>query len=173
MTGTIEKILVDEGTVSVVGDPLIRIDAPGYEDLHESDEDDNATEEAEAQVQATVEAGQSIEKEEAPKDEKEAVAPTNVDPNRRVIAMPTVRKFARDNEVDIRQVAGTGKNGRVLKEDVEAFMNGGQPTVEAASAPTASEETAAKQPVSIEGDFPETREKISSMRKIIAKAMVN
>lgn len=173
VTGTIEKILVDEGTVSVVGDPLIRIDAPGYEDLHESDADDNTTEEVEAQVQATAEAGQSIEKEEAPKDQKEVVAPTNVDPNRRIIAMPTVRKFARDNEVDIRQVAGTGKNGRVLKEDVEAFMNGGQPAVETASAPATSEETAAKQPVSIEGDFPETREKISSMRKIIAKAMVN
>ena len=173
VTGTVEKIIVAEGTVSVVGDPLIRIDAPGYE---QQDDGNNATEEVEAQVQATAEAGQSIEKEEAPKDEGKATAPTNVDvdPNRRIIAMPTVRKFARDNEVDIRQVAGTGKNGRVLKEDVEAFMNGGQPAVETTEAEATTEKASTtKQPVTIEGDFPETREKISSIRKVIAKAMVN
>lgn len=169
VTGTIEKILVPEGTVSVVGDPLIRIDAPGFEHLQQA-----SSEEEEVQVVEE----QPVEKAVAPKDEKEEVVATTVetdaDPNRRIIAMPTVRKFARDNEIDIRQVAGTGKNGRVLKEDVEAFMNGGQPAAEAASAPAASEKTAAaKQPVAIEGDFPETREKISSMRKIIAKAMVN
>ena len=31
-----------------------------------------------------------------------------------------------NKDVDIRQVAGSGKNGRVLKEDIEAFLNGGQ-----------------------------------------------
>ena len=48
--------------------------------------------------------------------------------------MPSVRKFARDKEIDIRQVAGSGKNGRVLKEDIEAFMNGEQATSEAPAA---------------------------------------
>lgn len=31
--GTVEEVLVGEGTVAVVGDVLIRFDAPGYEDL--------------------------------------------------------------------------------------------------------------------------------------------
>ncbi|MBO1915015.1 2-oxo acid dehydrogenase subunit E2, partial [Microvirga sp. 3-52] len=68
------------------------------------------------------------------------------------------------------------KNGRVLKGDVEAFVNGEQTQ---ASAPVAAEKTsqtatpAGDNQVSLEGDFPETREKMSSMRKIIAKAMVN
>ena len=173
VTGTVEKILVAEGTVSVVGDALIQIDAPGYEQP-ESDEDDNGTAEVEAQVQATAEAGQSIEKEEAPKEEK-AAAPTNVDvdTDRRIVAMPSVRKFARDNEVDIRQVAGSGKNGRVLKDDIEAFMNGDQENTEAPAAESTEKTPAKQQPVSLEGDFPETREKISSIRKVIAKAMVN
>ena len=52
--------------------------------------------------------------------------------------MPSVRKFARENEVDIRLVAGSGKNGRVMKEDVEAFMNGGQTEV---AAPATAEQT--------------------------------
>uniref|UniRef100_UPI00003FF224 DIHYDROLIPOYLLYSINE-RESIDUE ACETYLTRANSFERASE COMPONENT OF PYRUVATE DEHYDROGENASE n=1 Tax=Geobacillus stearothermophilus TaxID=1422 RepID=UPI00003FF224 len=46
-------------------------------------------------------------------------------PNRRVIAMPSVRKYAREKGVDIRLVQGTGKNGRVLKEDIDAFLAGG------------------------------------------------
>ena len=38
VTGTVEEILVTEGTVAVVGDVLIRIDAPGYEDLKFKDD---------------------------------------------------------------------------------------------------------------------------------------
>ncbi len=70
-----------------------------------SEEDDNA--ETEAQVQATAEAGQPIEKEEAPRKTATVAAhanvqaQTDVDPNRRIIAMPSVRKFAREQDVDI------------------------------------------------------------------------
>ena len=31
--GTVEEVLVEEGTVAVVGDVLVTFDAPGYEDL--------------------------------------------------------------------------------------------------------------------------------------------
>jgi pyruvate dehydrogenase E2 component (dihydrolipoamide acetyltransferase) len=177
VTGTIEEIVVSEGTVAVVGDVLIRIDAPGYENASSGEE---ASAETEAQVQATAEAGQPIEKEEAPKQEatQSGKAQEDVDPNRRIIAMPSVRKFAREQGVDIRQVAGTGKNGRVLKEDVESFQNGGQvqaSTVseEGVQAEEVAQETAAQAPVNLEGEFPETREKMSGIRKAIAKAMVN
>ncbi len=177
VTGTIEEIVVSEGTVAVVGDVLIRIDAPGYENATSGEE---ASAETEAQVQATAEAGQSIEKEEAPKQEaaQSGKAQEDVDPNRRIIAMPSVRKFAREQGVDIRQVAGTGKNGRVLKEDIESFQNGGQvqaSTVseEGVQAEEAAQQTTAQVPVNLEGEFPETREKMSGIRKAIAKAMVN
>ena len=43
----------------------------------------------------------------------------------RIIAMPSVRKYAREKGVEIRNVAGSGKNGRVLKEDIDSFLNGG------------------------------------------------
>ncbi|WP_075528556.1 dihydrolipoamide acetyltransferase family protein [Sporosarcina ureilytica] len=175
VAGTVEKLLVAEGTVSVVGDSLIQIDAPGYEHLFEEDSADT-----EEQVQATAEKGQEVEKEEVKADEQKSTSPSitqkaDVDPNRRVIAMPSVRKFARQNDVDIRQVAGSGKNGRVLKEDIEAFMSGGQTSGEQPAAQSAEQPAAVaeQQPVSLEGEFPETREKISSMRKVIAKAMVN
>ena len=129
VAGTVEKLLVSEGTVAVVGDALIQIDAPGFEHLHEEKVEEDAQVETEAQVQATAEKGQPIEKEEAPKEanrRKKQAQATDVDLDRRIIAMPSVRKFARENDVDIRQVAGSGKNGRILKDDVEAFVNGEQ-----------------------------------------------
>ncbi|OCS87536.1 dihydrolipoamide acetyltransferase family protein [Caryophanon tenue] len=183
--GTVEEVLVAEGTVAVVGDVLIRLDAPGYEDLKLKGDDHASTETTEAQVQATAEAGQDVKKEETPKAEKaEAAAPVateavDADPTKRVIAMPSVRKFAREQGVDIKAVAGTGKNGRIIKDDIEAFLNGGQAQTEEVAVETqevATEETAAPQaaaPVALEGEFPETREKMSGMRKAIAKAMVH
>ncbi|KKB39196.1 dihydrolipoamide acetyltransferase family protein [Bacillus thermotolerans] len=185
--GTVEDIVVDEGTVAVVGDVLIKIDAPGYEN------EGSAEEKTEEQVQSTAEKGQDLDKEEAPMQQADGAtgageqpaaeaekAQAEVDPNRRVIAMPSVRKYARDNDVDIRQVAGSGKNGRVLKEDIDSFLAGGQPTEEKAVEQTekAAEEKTEAAPnkakaVVPEGAFPETREKMSGIRKAIAKAMVN
>jgi len=182
VTGVVEEIIVAEGTVAIVGDSLIRINAPGYEDLHVKDEEDEG--ETEAQVQATAESGETVEKEETPKEEKDNTKSTpatggDVDLDRRIISMPSVRKFARDNDVDIRQVAGSGKNERILKEDVEAFLNGDQTSVtEDADASTSNDETeteSVKQEayIPLEGEFPETRSKMPAIRKIIAKAMVN
>lgn len=179
--GTVEEVLVGEGTVAVVGDVLIRFDAPGYEDLKLKG-DEHAEAKTEAQVQATAESGQAVAK--APVEEEKAPEKTAVKTEdvvvdtKRIIAMPSVRKFARDNDVNIREVKGTGKNGRILKLDIENFLNGGG-AVEAEAAPVANEEAVQQEtttqaaPVVLEGEFPETREKMSGIRKAIAKAMVH
>ena len=169
--GTVEEVLVGEGTVAVVGDVLIRLDAPGYEDLKlKGDEhaEEKAAATTEAQVQATAEAGQPVANEQV----------ETVDSTKRVIAMPSVRKFAREQGINIQEVAGSGKNGRIMKEDIDAFVSGEQaaPAVEAPQLEEAAvEETAAPQaaPVVLEGEFPETREKMSGIRRAIAKAMVH
>lgn len=46
-----------------------------------------------------------------------------------VFATPAVRRVARENNVDLRRVNGSGKEGRVLKEDVMVYIEGkGKPT---------------------------------------------
>ena len=40
-----------------------------------------------------------------------------------VDATPSAIKLAEDNEVDIADVVGTGKNGRVLEKDVQAYLD--------------------------------------------------
>ncbi|WP_010097942.1 dihydrolipoamide acetyltransferase family protein [Ornithinibacillus scapharcae] len=158
--GTVTKIFVQEGEVAVVGDTLISFDAEGYED---AGSEEQAAEPAKEESPKTTPAANNVQ------------AEGNVDDDKRIIAMPSVRKYARDNNVNIKMVAGSGNNGRVTKEDIDSFLNGEAPaatqTTEAAA--TDKKETpAAKAPV-LEGSFPETREKMSPIRKAIAKAMVN
>ncbi|MFI8491887.1 dihydrolipoamide acetyltransferase family protein [Peribacillus butanolivorans] len=186
--GTVEEILVQEGTVAVVGDVLVTFDAPGYEDLQfKGDHGEEAKAEGEknteAQVQATAEAGQEVKKEAAPVQENSAVTgagsqpQVEADPSRRIIAMPSVRKYAREQGVNIREISGSGDNGRIMKEDIDAFKIGKtapqQPAAQSEASQQNDTETTEKQKVSIpEGQYPETREKMSGMRKAIAKAMV-
>jgi pyruvate dehydrogenase E2 component (dihydrolipoamide acetyltransferase) len=182
--GTVEEVLVVEGTVATVGDVLVTFDAPGYENLQFKGDHNNEPAKTEAQVQATAEAGQDVQKEETPKQEAPvatgagAQPQAEADPSRRIIAMPSIRKYAREQSVDIRFVAGTGDNGRILKGDIDAFKNGGvsnqAPAAEAAQAETVQVEEKVANKVEVPaGQYPETREKMSGMRKAIAKAMVN
>ena len=43
----------------------------------------------------------------------------------KVLATPVTRRMAREHNLDLGQIAGTGPQGRVLKSDVEAFMASG------------------------------------------------
>ena len=167
VSGTIEEVLVEEGTVAVVGDTIVKIDAPDAEEMqfkggHDDDSSSDNKEEA-------TEAPQEAAPQQAPANEE-------VDENKKVKAMPSVRKYARDNNVNIKAVNGTGKNGRITKEDVDAYLNGGgqaAPNEEIASTSAESTQETVSTTAVPTGDFPETTEKIPAMRKAIAKAMVN
>ena len=157
--GTVVDIKVQEGEVAIVGDTLIIFDAEGYEsaesDVSEEQEEEKATE---------VQEEQKVVRETSPSETQGE--------KKLVIAMPSVRKYAREQGVNIQEVTGSGKNGRILKEDIDRFLQGDVAVDEAKE--TVGEETTATEPVSIpQGTYPETREKITGIRKVIANAMVN
>ena len=169
VTGKILKILVPEGTVARVGDVLVEIDAPGHED------DGDATPAAEAAPEAAPAAVA------APAAPAGPGAPTGAPAGegKRVLAMPSVRKLARDKGVDIRLVTPSGKGGRVVAADVLAFNGEAAPVAAAevaapaeVASPAAAPAAPAQPYVSGKGEA-ETREPLSPMRKAISKAMVN
>ncbi|SET92271.1 pyruvate dehydrogenase E2 component (dihydrolipoamide acetyltransferase) [Salinibacillus kushneri] len=154
--GTVTDIKVNEGEVATVGETLIVFDAEGYDE-----EPDTGADEPNDEEQPQEEA----KEEPAQKEEGEATT------GGRVIAMPSVRKYARDKGVTIQEVTGSGKNNRVLKEDIDRYLSGDQADT-AQDAEEAESAAVGTQPVTTEGQYPETREKMSGIRRSIAKAMV-
>lgn len=183
--GTIKKFLVEPGTVASVGDPIVEIDSEGHEDDSEDSAEEAetaaASEVSSEEAKAGAEKADPAQSEEKVSDE---VVKTS-DPNKRVLAMPSVRQYAREKDVDISLVEASGKGGRTTREDIDGFLQGGGQA--AASQETASSEDSAApeakgttsavstnvKPFKSGRSDEETREKMSTTRKAISKAMVN
>jgi pyruvate/2-oxoglutarate dehydrogenase complex dihydrolipoamide acyltransferase (E2) component len=86
-----------------------------------------------------------------------------------VLALPVVRKLARDNGIDLAAVTGTGTGGRITREDVQsAIDSGGRALPEKQPEPTReTPEVPTRRPAS-RGD---EREKQSRLRRTIAANM--
>ncbi len=80
-------------------------------------------------------------------------------PVSKALATPAVRRAAREKDIDINQVAGSGKGGRVTHQDLAAFNQGAVPVA----------------PLALPQVMPsgtEKREKIIGLRRKIAEQMV-
>ena len=62
-------------------------------------------------------------------------APTPTDGEERVLASPLARKIAAEHGIDLRQVQGTGPNGRIVVRDVLAYLETRPATVAPTPAP--------------------------------------
>jgi len=89
------------------------------------------------------------------------------------IALPAARKLAAENKVDLSTVPGTGRGGRVTKQDVLAKLP--QPAGETAAKSPAPAPMPTPVPVEVErvpGDRPEQRVPMSRLRQRIAERLV-
>jgi pyruvate dehydrogenase E2 component (dihydrolipoamide acetyltransferase) len=96
-----------------------------------------------------------------------AAAPADADGEARV--SPIARRIAERLGVDITQVKGTGRNGRVSKEDVEAYAASLGVSGAAAAPMTAAPSAPAATPAAGDGVV---REKMTSMRSTIARRLL-
>lgn len=84
------------------------------------------------------------------------------------ILAPAARKMVAEHDLDVAKIEGTGKGGRILKEDVQKAVKDGSAKKGAKSAAPAK---AAASPVA-EGDRVEKRVPMSRLRQTIAKRLV-
>jgi len=118
--------------------------------------------------------GDAPKKEEAPAA-KEAATPAQAEADESPetyaagTASPAAAKILREKGIDPSTIKGTGKDGRITKEDAEkAQVSAAKPAAKPATPAAAVTATA---PVSA-GQRVERREKMSSLRKTIAKRLV-
>lgn len=124
--GVIEKLYYQKGEIAIVHEPLFSIRTA------------NGSAAAVAPVQAVTSAPQTATQKEP---EETNSAPVAVK-GKKAVASPAVRRLAREMNIDITLVTGTGAKGRVYKEDLVAHQQGGNkqtaaaPAVEAVSVAT-------------------------------------
>ncbi len=102
-----------------------------------------------------------------------AVSSTSAAAGERVRSSPLVRKIAKDNNVDLSQVSGTGASGRITKTDIVTHLEQGPKPV--AAAPVAAE-ASAPAPTAAKPAAPQPQPgelvPMTKMRSIIAQRMV-
>lgn len=131
--GFLTSIIAEEGAVVPIGEPIGTI---GPED-EVGKVPPPAAKAAPAEVAApAAEAAPATEAPAAAAAPAPAAAETKV-PNTEFRASPYVRKLARENNLDLSLIDGTGPNGRIVSHDVLPYINGEKPLPTAAGAPTA------------------------------------
>lgn len=158
VNGVISKILIKVGDTIHVGDPIFEID------------DSNGSSSSAAPAQTPeVKSEPVVVKEEKTEQVQEGGASVvgevkvsnnvlplfgsntlNVSPsveptktrNDDVLASPVARVLAKNNNVDIALISGTGPEGRVTKEDVEKYLSSSNQTTTTQTISTASESVA-------------------------------
>jgi pyruvate dehydrogenase E2 component (dihydrolipoamide acetyltransferase) len=185
-SGVVRKLLVEEGSVVPVGDPIAVV---GSAD-EKIEETPAKTVEPKAEKKTDEQKGEELKTEpseaakqqaEPKEDRKAAPAPASTmqpqpapapapsgqaaapTPEGPVKASPLAKKIARDNQIDLSRLQGSGPGGRVVRKDVEAALAGGQPAAGRQPASVA-------QPVAVSAEdqaIPLTR-----LRQAIARRMV-
>lgn len=118
-------------------------------------------------------AGSAEKKEDAPAAKADgATAPGNEatessDSYAAGTASPAAAKILREKGIDPSTIKGTGKEGRITKEDAEKAQ-----AKPAATKTESKPATAVSAPVAVAGSRNERREKMTSLRKTIAKRLV-
>jgi len=92
------------------------------------------------------------------------------------VALPAARKLASENKVELTAIAGTGRGGRITKEDVANKIGQNASASAAATAPAAARFPApAPIPVQLPealGDRPEQRVPMSRLRQRVAERLI-
>ncbi len=152
-SGVIEKLFYKQGEIAKVHAPLFSMKVEGSMQVESSMVADDTGDQAEDKAAsndapvATSEVKPVVSSESSVEPAQEAV-------KGKAVASPAVRRVARELDVNISEVTGSGKKGRVYKDDVVAFDQGGVLVPTAQVSPTRVEP-------------------IRGIKAVMAKAMAN
>lgn len=160
-SGKVTKLFVEAGTTVEVGAPLIEYNGNG----------ESSSNPAPAASPAPIA--------EAP---KAAAAPTDAPLTKttstgHILAMPSVRHYARKAGIDLTQVPATGRHGHTTLADVKAFESGSVAPIapvapeSAPVAPTPKADKATEKAPTVKSVAGDRREAMNPTRKVVSKVM--
>ena len=170
--GTVLKILKGAGETALLGEAIAIIGNKG-EDITAllSEVSKNGAKEVEEkrsgeEKETAQQAPTTVKPTEAPVAAATNSQSTIRDPqsNSRLIVSPIAARMAAENAIDLKTIAGTGPNGRIIKRDIETALAGGTAT------PTASP-TFTFTPSTQVGSSAYRDETTSKMRQVIASRL--
>src|SRR5690554_1142762 len=159
-----DAVTRDQNLVDIETDKVVlEVVAPADGVLAEIKHEEGSTVGAD-DVIGIVEAGASAAASESDGDNTEAASANDSDEGDSEVAGPAVRRMLAEQGLKVSDVKGTGKGGRVTKEDVEKHVKEGgkKEAPKAASAPTPA----------ASGDRDQKRVPMTRLRKTIAKRLL-
>ncbi|MFV0556694.1 MAG: dihydrolipoamide acetyltransferase family protein [Lactovum sp.] len=173
-SGVVTKLFVEAGTTVLVGDPLIEYDGDGTGGLAVNAPVAESTglivEPEHLQVEAAPVTDTVSSIESVPQLTKTTVTGD-------ILAMPSVRHYAHKHNVDLSQVAASGRHGHTTLSDVDNFLSGNTAPVAPAANPAEVSELSAPTPVvsstetSCSTKAANRREAMNPTRKVVSKVM--
>ncbi len=161
-----EAVTVDEPLAVIETDKAdVELPAPSAGVLHTLKADGDTIEIGET-IATIDEDGKAVSKAEVPVPEK---ADSSEEPAQDDGLSPAVRRLVAENDLDPAAITGTGKDGRLTKEDVLAYLDSAVPEVP--DPPVSEPEASAPSPASSRDG--ERREPMSRIRTRIAARLVS
>jgi pyruvate dehydrogenase E2 component (dihydrolipoamide acetyltransferase) len=122
--GIVKNILTNVGDEVSHGSDLIEIEV--IADEASTAKKEEPKQETQVDAPKTVSKEEVVKKPEPPKEIKRKPPPVTIQANtlsgKKAHASPAIRKYARELGTDINLVAGTGRKGRITKEDVKSYI---------------------------------------------------
>jgi 2-oxoisovalerate dehydrogenase E2 component (dihydrolipoyl transacylase) len=156
--GVVTKLFYAQGDIARVGQPLCEIDTENEEEDEEgegSGGDATETSSSASQAQETVVQSSSS---------SSSSSSSPFSSNGKVLATPAVRRIARENNIDLAQVNGNGKAGRVLKGDLLRLIEQGNVPTAQAAASSSSPSSSSSSPSFVSTRAPEDLEEILELK---------
>jgi len=158
-SGVLKAVLIEEGTTVPVGTPIAIIGAPD-----EPVEVPGKTP-AQAPTPTPAPAPAPAVPTPAPAPAPSPAATPTPMPEGRVKASPLARRLAREAGIDLREIPGTGPGGRVVKRDIDRYLQARAPAPTRAVAPAPAVAPTPPPPP------PPTAIPVSPLRQAIARRM--
>ncbi|WP_405476273.1 dihydrolipoamide acetyltransferase family protein [Streptomyces sp. NBC_00009] len=119
--GTVLHLFADEGATVTVGDPIVAVGAPGeaVEGVPGGATPATSSPAATAPAAPSAEALSAV-----PQSCSAARGPA--EPSGRRFTSPLVRRLAKEHDIDLATVTGTGPNGRIVRRDIEGAVREGR-----------------------------------------------